>query len=508
MFRRKGPKWLRLKKCLAGLSFASLMWSGRAEAVVTMNLDQYVREILLNNHALQAGVKSVEAEYYSVLSAVGAQRTTLAGTGAASWVSHQGNESGYTSSSIGLVLTPRIDITGRLFNLDEQQRILGYEIARANFDNNLNSVIATAEETWWSAVLARENVRLQEEVLRQRSENHRVTMEKYRQELVPRLDIVRSEAQVVQAESLVKQAETNYQNLLANLSYLAGGLDVEPVEEELKVPAFDITPDYEDALTFRPDVRSARLTVERAKIVKRMTGYGMSPSLGVKGQWTLWSDPESTNSVPAKGEASVGLSLNIPIIDGHQTKYGVMNTDRLIQSAESSLQSLQEQTRRDIAVAMNDWKNAEAAEIDKKRQVERAEEELHITELMYTEGMGAQIDLINAQTNYLAVSTEYLSAVRDMYVALVGLRQAMGDYAPDENGTWGEALDRYGKGNKVLGEVGLKKLREWSEKAANEKETSEEPKPSWAEQVLQDSDQTPENLKEELREIYNKRGIK
>ncbi len=108
---------------------------------------------------------------------------------------------------------------------------------------------------------------------------------------------------------------------------------------------------------------------------------------------------------------------------------------------------------------MNNWRNAAASEQDKQRQVERSEEELRITELMYSEGMGAQIDLINAQTAYQAVRTEYLDAIRGMYVALVALRQAIGDYAPDENGTWREGVARYGKGKDVLGELGLLKLK-------------------------------------------------
>ncbi|MBQ7217642.1 MAG: TolC family protein, partial [Synergistaceae bacterium] len=90
---------------------------------------------------------------------------------------------------------------------------------------------------------------------------------------------------------------------------------------------------------------------------------------------------------------------------------------------------------------------------------ERSEEELRITELMYAEGMGAQIDLINAQTAYQAVRTEYLDAIRGMYVARVALRQALGEYAPDENGSWREAVDRYGKGNEIIGELGMKTLR-------------------------------------------------
>ena len=78
---------------------------------------------------------------------------------------------------------------------------------------------------------------------------------------------------------------------------------------------------------------------------------------------------------------------------------------------------------------------------------------------MYAEGMGAQIDLINAQTAYQAVKTEYLDAVKNMYVALVALRQAIGDYSPAEDGTWKDAVKIYGKGNDVLGELGLKTLR-------------------------------------------------
>ena len=498
-----------MKKRLLGLSLSLVLLMGCGEAVasVSMTLEQYMREILLNNHSLRAGVKSVEADYYSVLAAVGTQRPLLAATAGETVISHQGND----LTTLGLALTHRIDISGK-YSLDERQRILGYEVSRAQFDANLNSLIATAEQAWWSAVLARENVRLQQEVLTQRSENHRVTMEKYRQELVPRLDIVRSEAQVVEAESQVKQAETSYQNLLANLSYLAGGLDVEPEEQELRVPKFNVDVNYDEALTFRPDVRSARLSVERAKLVKKLTGKGLSPTLDLSAQWTAWSDPEVTNSVPKKGEAMMNLSFKLPIFDGHQTKYSVMNADRMIQAAEAKLQSIEEETRRDIAVAMNDWKNAEAAEVDCKRQVERAQEELHITELMYSEGMGAQIDLINAQVSYRSVSTEYLAAVRDMYVALVSLRKAMGDYAPDEDGTWREAVARYGKGNNVLGEVGLKSLRD--SRIQIEKRDTEEKSgtPASAKKPFDvtppESDEEVAEIKAALQKIYQERGIK
>ncbi len=435
-------------------------------ASVSMTLPQYINEILLNNHTLKAAIKNVEASYYSVLASVAYQRpkTNLAASGSWGTAQLNGDEKEYHPAigNLKFSLTQRIDISGS-YKLDEKQNILGYEVSRANFDSNLNTLIATAEETWWSAVLARENIKLQREIMLQRAENHRVTMEKYNQELVPRLDIVRSEAQVVEAETLVKDAETIYLNLLAELSLMAGGLDVEPVEGELQVPQFDIALDYDAALLARPDVRGAKLNLERAKIVKKLTAKGLSPTLDFGFQWTPWADPKAS-ATPNGGEAGASLTLTVPLTNGNETKYKVLNTDRLVQAAEANLDALQEQTRRDITVAMNNWRNAAASEKDKKRQVERSEEELRITELMYSEGMGAQIDLINAQTAYQLVNTEYLDSIKDMYVALVALRKAIGDYSPNEDGSWREAVVRYGKGNDILGEPGLKILRTNSKK--------------------------------------------
>ena len=126
----------------------------------------------------------------------------------------------------------------------------------------------------------------------------------------------------------------------------------------------------------------------------------------------------------------------------------VLNADRLSQAAEANVQAIENTARTDLIVAQNNWETAEALEKAKKRQVERSDEELRITELMYNEGMGAQIDLINAQTENQQVRTDYLNSIQGMYGALVELRKAVGDYAPNEYGTWKEAVMKYGKGKK------------------------------------------------------------
>ncbi|MDR2137248.1 MAG: TolC family protein [Synergistaceae bacterium] len=418
-------------------------------------MERYLEMVREGNHALQAGVRAVEAAYYGVLASVAPQRPNVALSGSPSYVTDQMTGSDHNRNSIvyntSLSLTHRFDISGT-YTLDERQQILSYEGQRANFDNNVNNLIASAEQNYWSAVLARENIALQKDVLRQRQENNRVTEEKYKQQLVPRLDLIRSEAQVVAAESSVTEAEAQYRNLLAAMTALTGGIAVAPVEEPLSVPTFDVSVSLEKALLLRPDVRASRLALERSKILKQLTAKGMSPTLTGIIRWTPWSDPWNS-STPQDGELGASLSLNIPLLDGNATKYGVLNTDRLVRAAEASLRSLEHITNTDLAVALNNWELAAALEKDKQRQVERSDEELRITELMYNEGMGAQIDLINAQTENQRVRTDYLNAIKGMYAALVELRKVVGDYSPNEDGTWKEAVVRYGKGTEIANEM-------------------------------------------------------
>lgn len=456
----------RLKRT-AVLFMAFLLLANGATASEVVSLDRYMEMVREGNHSLRAGVRSVEAAYYGVLASVSYQRPHVSGTVTGSYLSGQKQqdvrEKDITAYNVNMGLTHRVDISG-VYTLDEQQQVLYYEAQRAYFDGDVNNLLAKAEQNYWSAVLARENIALQKDVLRQRMENNRVTEEKYKQQLVPKLDLIRSEAQVVAAESLVTQAEAQYRDLLATMTALTGGVGVFPIEDPLLVPVFNVSVSLEKARLFRPEVRAARTVLDRSRVVKKLKAKGMNPTLDAGINWVPLSDPWNSSN-PQKGEMAATLRLNIPILDGNETKYNVLNTDRLVLAAEASLNSVETSTSMDLSIANNSWEKASALERDKKRQMERSAEELRITELMYNEGMGAQIDLINAQTENQRVRTEYLNAVQGMYLALVELRRVVGDYAPDENGNWKEAVIKYAKGKNIANEMKKEKLQDQKDKS-------------------------------------------
>jgi outer membrane protein TolC len=419
-------------------------------AAEPISLEKYLETVKLQNRTLQSNAHSLEAAYYGVLASVSYQRPALAASVGGSYLTGREESAvktrDITSSNVDLNLSWRIDVNGS-YTLDEQQQILSYENQRALFDDGLNTLMAAAEEIYWSAAVAKENIILQKDVLRQRRENLSITEEKFNYLLVPKLDVVRAESQVVAAESLVSRAEARYLNILENMADLVG-IKIVPSEEPLIVPVLDTITELEKAILSRPDIRAEQLALERSRIVKKLTAKGLAPSLEVGVTFSPFADPWNSSS-PQKGEAVATLRMNIPIANGNETKYRILNTDRLVLAEEEKLEALKNTSNKEFAIALINWKDASMLEQDKKRQVERSDEELALTELLYTEGMGAQIDLLNAQTDNQQIRTEYLSAIGEMYNALVALKRAAGDYAPNENGSWKEAVVRYGKGDRV-----------------------------------------------------------
>lgn len=421
-------------------------------AAQAVNVDQYLILVLSQNHSLLAAAKNIEANYFQVLSSVGYQRLKAGVSVSNSYNTAQSSMGGKVYNPVGYSITPSltqiIDISG-VNMLHERQSILGYESSRAAFENTVNTLLSAAEHAYWGVVMARDNVALQKDVLLQRQENLRVTEEKFNQQLVPKLDVIRATSAVSDAHNSIVNAEATLLNRLAVLRNYAGGMDIEPSDTNFYVPKLSININESYALENHPSVRQKKILLAQSEVQKQIAKKGMAPTLGASVSWNMLYGTSAGSSME-RGEAAAGLSLNIPIADGNSTKYDVLNKSAAVQAATESLLDSEASVILNLTIARNDWNMAKSLEENMKQQVERSNEELKITELMYNEGMGSQLDLITAQTDNQSVRTNYLNAVMGMYSSIVSLRQAMGDYAPTAEGTWKDAVVKYGKGDKAI----------------------------------------------------------
>jgi outer membrane protein TolC len=409
----------------------SVLAAGEAASGELVPLDAFLDMVASNNDMLISEAKSVEAAHLAARSSVAHQRTSLEASAAGSFLSGL-EEGGIRDADVGgfeirIGIVQPIDISGK-FGLEERRAALSVRARRAVMENAVNSLLADAEERYWSAVFARENAILQRDILGRRMENKRITERKYDLALVPRLDVIRADALVIGAEALVAQAETERLNILAEMALMTGGRAVEPMEALLVPSLSEGDFNIDTPLEPRPDVRIAMLALQEASMARDLAVHEMSPALEASANWVPYSEPSGSNS-PQAGEIETSLRLSIPILDGGSSKLRKNSATALIQSAEASLKHIQGVAAMEIAAARNNLDLAVVTELAKRSEAERSNEELRITELMYREGMGAQIDLINAHIENQRSRTEHLEAIRNMRVFSVRLRRAAGDYA-------------------------------------------------------------------------------
>ncbi len=407
--------------CLALVAVLVLLFSGAPVRAESLTPGDYLQAVLKGNSTIAETVRNVESLYWSARVAVSGQRPSLAITANGS------DESGGDDSYIAQAgVTHLFDIAGR-YPLQERQAVLGYEVGVLQLADLVNSTLSRAETLYWSTVLARANIELYQELLKQRSEDLRITQEKFKQGLAPELDVIRARAKVEDNKSLLVEARADYRDGLAAMKALAGGLEVEPCADCQEIPDNTLGVTAEGVLARRPDLQGLDQSLERARAARDLASRGMAPDLTASILWTAATD-RGLAATPAEDEVLASLNLNIPVSDGGRTKSETRRAEKLVAAAEEALKAGKDGALEEFQQASNRWEKAVALEKSRREQVRQAREEMRITQLRYREGLGAQIDLLNAQVGLQEARTGYLEAVKEMYLALVDLRSARGDY--------------------------------------------------------------------------------
>ena len=403
--------------------FTIMLFAVNTASADEISLPEFLRMVKENNNTLRSSASTLESTYYAVRASVAPQRPSLGIQGSTGTVTSQATE-----NTLSAGLTGRIDISGT-YGPQEQSAILSYRIQAERYADLVNSVIGGAEEVFWRASMARENIFLNEKILAERAENLRITREKYKQDLIPRLDVIRAEARVEESRSLLTQARADYKDLLARMMSLSGGTAWEPLYTSLEVGEYPTRVDFEETCQMRPDIQALELTVEKAKVDRLLASKGLAPTLDAFMGWTIATDGDFVT--PPDDELLVSLTLNVPVTDGKETRNRVNEKKELIRASEQDLLAVKDEAMAQITQAHNRLEKALALKATKEKEVTLADEELRITTLLYQEGLGSQLDLLNAQTDQARASTERLDAMKELYLAVVDIKKACGKYAAE-----------------------------------------------------------------------------
>jgi outer membrane protein len=123
----------------------------------------------------------------------------------------------------------------------------------------------------------------------------------------------------------------------------------------------------------------------------------------------------------------IGATLNVPIFDGLQKNYKVEQAKINLLKSKNGLDQLQKAIQLEVNNSSTSYSNSLATLNYQKKNIELAERVYQTTKIKYEQGVGSNLEVINAQASYREALVNYYAAIYDALVSKTDLDKALGN---------------------------------------------------------------------------------
>lgn len=164
--------------------------------------------------------------------------------------------------------------------------------------------------------------------------------------------------------------------------------------------------------------------------------YGYSTqSNNISGLFKTQSAVESTNDYgPDKwySYSSYGVTLNIPIFSGLQRNYQVQQAKLELLKIQNSFTSLKQSIDLSIQQNTTTYQNALETLKSQDENMELAEKVARVTKIKYEQGVGSNIEVIDAESSLREAQVNYYNALFDAIISKIDLDKAFAKIDPSK----------------------------------------------------------------------------
>ena len=125
--------------------------------------------------------------------------------------------------------------------------------------------------------------------------------------------------------------------------------------------------------------------------------------------------------------SNIGLSLSIPVFDGFQKCYKTQQSKLNITKIDLALNMVEQGLTLQAKSAEINLKNSLQALDNQKNNMALAEEVAKISEIKYKQGVGSNLEIVNAESALKEAQINYYNALYDVLVYKVDMDYALGN---------------------------------------------------------------------------------
>ena len=255
--------------------------------------------------------------------------------------------------------------------------------------------------------------------------------EMQRQGQMSKADVAQLEAQWKSAEYDIVSIDTQIQNYKRQLKDLleldlSSPFDVVgniPTDEQVLAPIPSAQSIYEQALTTRPEIRSAELSIDAANMNIDIARRGYYPNIGLSASAGDSHYSASPNGVGKQMKQNVNLSggvnVSVPIFDNRRNKSAVEQAK--LQKLNSEL-DLQDKKNALSSTIENYWLNANSYQqrfLSAKAKVESSETSYELLDAQFRNGLKNIVELRQGYDNLISAKQDVLQS---KYLTLLNMQ--------------------------------------------------------------------------------------
>lgn len=342
--------------------------------------------------------------------------------------------------SLGLELNQPLWIAGKvgmaleIAKRYEELSELGVTVSRE--DLRLSLV-----QAFYAALLTEEYLGVSREAFSQGERLHKQTQALYDQGIVSEYDLIRAKVAVANLKPMVYQAEVGRDLAYKGLKNLIGiDVDLEIILEGDLSREVIPPDDYEsavnlalkDRLEFRQLDLQGELYKGQYRIEKRNVYW---PNLLLNLKWE--SLAQSSNLKLTKYEFLVGwggtLVLQVPLFDGWASNHRAEKARVNLRGVQRQKTLLERGVKVQVFQALSNYKKAGEDLTAAEENVKQAEKGLGIAEVRYREGVGTQLEVLDAQLQLNNSRVNVLQAQYNQLVARAAYDRAVGMNTTDNH---------------------------------------------------------------------------
>lgn len=191
------------------------------------------------------------------------------------------------------------------------------------------------------------------------------------------------------------------------------------IEENQKM-VYNLRPEYA-LLETQQKLNSLNLKRYRLGQLPTLVGYGVFSEQAQRNKFDFFDTQKKWFPI-----GIVGATLNISFFDGLQNINRIRQAKITMLKTKNSLNYLEQAIDMEVSVASVSYKNAVSSLESQQKNMTLAKNVLEVSNKKYEQGIGSNLEIINAQTSLKEAETNYFSALYDMYVARIDYLKATG----------------------------------------------------------------------------------